>query len=122
MTDEVRQALDAINQAWRDQRFDDLSTLFDEDIVMRGPGLKEYGRGRQPVVQSYVQFMAQSKVIEYRESNHAIDLWGDTAVATYDWAMTYEQKGETKSEKGQDMFVFARTGGRWLAVLRLILF
>jgi hypothetical protein len=118
----VRQTLDAINQAWRERRFDALNEFFDENIVMRGPGLKELVRGRQAFIQSYEQFMAQSKVIEYAESNHAAEIWGDIAVATYDWAMTYEQKGDTKTEKGQDMFVFRRSGSGWVAVLRLILF
>jgi hypothetical protein len=120
--DQVRQTLDAINQAWRERRFDVLTGLLDENIVMKGPDLKEYARGRQAFVQSYVQFMAQSNVIEYAESNHAVDTWDDIAVATYDWAMTYEQKGETKTEKGHDMFVFTRSGSEWLAVFRLILF
>jgi hypothetical protein len=120
--DQVRQTPDAINQAWREQRFDTMTDLLDENIVMKGPELKEYGRGRQAFVQSYVQFMAQSKVIEYAESNHAVDMWGDIAVATYDWAMTYEQKGQTRIDKGHDMFVFTRSGSAWLAVFRLILF
>ncbi len=120
--DQVRETLDAINQAWRERRFDDMAQFIDEDIVMKGPGLKEFGRGREAIIQSYVQFMAQSTVIAYAESNHAIDIWGDVAAATYDWEMTYEQKGETKTEKGQDMFVFAHRASGWVAILRLILF
>jgi len=120
--DQVRKTLDAINQAWREGRFDALAELLDEHIVMKGPGLKELVRGRQAAIQSYVQFMAQSNVVEYAESNHAIDVWGTIAAATYDWAMTYEQKGRTKTEKGQDMFVFRRSGLGWVAVLRVILF
>ena len=119
---EVRQTLDAINQAWRERRFDTMAQFFDEDIVMKGPGLKEFGRGREAIIQSYVQFMAQSEVIEYAESNHVVDIWGDVAAATYDWAMTYEQKSQTKTEKGQDMFVFSKIGSKWLAIFRLILF
>ncbi len=119
---QVRETLDAINQAWTQRRFDTLTPLLDEDIVMKGPGLKELVRGRDATIQSYVQFMAQSNVIEYAESNHAIDIWGNIATATYDWAMTYEQKGPAKTEHGHDMFVFTHRGGGWVAVLRLILF
>ncbi len=89
---------------------------------MKGPGLRELLRGRDATIQSYVQFMAQSNVIEYAESNHAIDIWGNLAAATYDWTMTYEQKGQAKTENGHDMFVFSHRGGGWVAVLRLILF
>jgi hypothetical protein len=119
---QVPKTLDAINQAWRERRFEALTELLDEHIVMKGPGLKELVRGRQAFIQSYVQFMAQSNVIAYAESNHAIDIWGGVAAATYDWMMTYEQKGQTKTEKGQDMFVFSRRGSGWAAVLRVILF
>ena len=120
--DQVRETLNAINQAWRHGSFADLEALLDENIVMKGPGLKEYARGRQAFVQSYVQFMAQSKIIEYGESNHVIDAWGNVACASYDWTMTYRQKGETKTDKGQDMFIFHRVPNGWAAVLRLILF
>lgn len=120
--DEVRRTLDELNRAWLDRRFDDLPKYFDENVVMKGPGFKEFGRGREALVQSYVQFMARSKVIRYEESNHSIESWGDTAVATYDWAMTYEQGGKTKDESGQDMFVFVRRESRWLAIFRVILF
>jgi hypothetical protein len=119
---EVRSKLDAINQAWRQEHFRAMEALLDENIVMKGPGLKEFARGRKAFVQSYADFMAQSKVIEYAESNHAIDVWGDVAVAAYDWAMTYEQKGEKRADKGHDMFVFHRIRSEWLAVFRLILF
>jgi len=120
--DQVRETLNAINRAWRQQDFSAMEALFDKDVVMKGPGMKEFGRGREAVIQSYVQFMAQSRVVEYEESNQAIDVWGDVAAATYDWAMTYEQKGRTSSDKGHDMFVFRRQSTGWVAVLRLILF
>jgi ketosteroid isomerase-like protein len=120
--DDVRQTLEAINQAWRERDFDALTDLFDENIVLKGPGLKELMRGRQTTIQSYVQFMAQSNVIQYQESSHAIDTWGAIAAVTYDWVMTYEQKGQSKTENGQDMFVFQRRDPGWVAVLRVILF
>jgi hypothetical protein len=118
----VRDTLDAINQGWLKRRFEALAPFFDENVVMKGPGLKELVRGRDATIQSYVQFMAQTNVIEYAESNHAIDQWDGVACVTYDWEMTYEQKNETRTDQGQDMFVFSRSGSDWLVVLRLILF
>jgi hypothetical protein len=89
---------------------------------MKRPGLKDLVRGREALVQSYADFMAQSRIVDYTESNHSTHAWRDTAVVTYDWTMTYEQKGETKSESGQDMFVFVRRNSHWLAILRVMLF
>lgn len=111
-----------LNSAWKDRRFEKLARFFDPDIVMKGPGLKELVRGREALVQSYVEFMGQSQVIEYADSDHSAHVWGDTAAVTYNWTMTYEQKGDTKRESGQDMFVFVRREADWVAVLRVMLF
>jgi hypothetical protein len=119
---EVRQALDCLNQAWRTRRFDVLGRCFDDDIVLKGPGLRELARGRGPVVQSYIDFMQRSDVTEYTESNHFVHSWDHTAVAGFDWSMTWVQNGETDRGSGQDLFVFERRGDRWLAVLRVMLF
>jgi len=119
--DEIRQVLAELNRSWLERRFEDLSKFFDPDIVMKGPGLKELARGRDALVQSYVDFMTRSMVLEYSESNHIVACWGPTAAATYDWSMTWEQKGKTESGSGQDMFVFRRQNGRWVAFLRIML-
>jgi hypothetical protein len=120
--DEIRQALDDLNRGWRDRRFSDLGQFFDENVVMKGPHLKELLRGRDALVQSYVDFMARSELVEYTESNHRIDRWGLTAAAAYDWWMTWKQDGKTESGTGQDMFVFQWQESRWIAVLRIMLF
>ena len=41
---DIRAALDALNAAWRERRFDDLAARLDEHVVMRGPGLQELAR------------------------------------------------------------------------------
>ncbi len=118
----VRQTLDAINAAWREKRFDELNLYFDERIVMKGPGLKTIARGRAALVQSYVDFMGHSLVTAYQELNHSIDVNQSTAIATYDWSMTWELAGKQDSASGQDMFVFERRESVWIAVLRAMLF
>ena len=120
--DEILRTLSELNSAWRERRFEELTAFFDPAVVMKGPGLKELVRGRDALVQSYRDFMAQSKIVEYAESDHSTHIWGDTAAVTYAWIMAYEQKGETKRESGQDMFVFVRRDSNWLAILRVMLF
>jgi hypothetical protein len=125
MTDtagDVRRALDALNTAWRERRFTDLAASFDEQIVMRGPGLVELARGRDALVESYADFMTRSNVTEYVESGHAIDRWGTTAIARFDWSMTWIQNGKEDRASGQDMFVFQQRGTQWIAVERVMLY
>lgn len=121
-TDEIRRALDALNAAWRERRFTDLAACVDDRIVMRGPGLVELARGREALVQSYADFMTRSDITEYVESGHAIDRWGDTAVARFDWSMAWMQNGKPDRASGQDLFVFQRRGDRWIAVERVMLY
>jgi len=118
----VRETLNAINLAWRQKNFSAMEPYLDENIVMRGPGFKEYAKGRLAFIESYAQFMEKSHITEYGESNHAIDTWGNVAAATYDWVMIYEQRGQSKIENGHDMFVFHRVPSGWSAILRVILF
>ena len=119
---EVRQTLETVNLAWREKRFGDMIPFLDENIVMKGPGLRELTRGRDAFVQSYSDFMSKSVVLDYRESNHAIDVSQTTAFASYDWSMQWEQGGKQESGSGQDLFVFERCDGGWVAVLRVMLF
>jgi hypothetical protein len=121
-TDEIRRALDALNAAWRERRFTDLAACFDDQVVMRGPGLVELVRGRDALVKSYVDFMTRSDITEYVESGHAVDRWGDTAVARFDWSMAWIQDTKTERASGQDLFVFQQRGTRWVAVERVMLY
>ena len=77
--EDIRQTLDRLNQAWRHGRFEELRAFFDPDVVTKGLALKEVARGREALVQSYVDFMGRSKLTEYAESDHAVYEWGDCA-------------------------------------------
>jgi ketosteroid isomerase-like protein len=89
---------------------------------MVSPGFQEMLRGRVACVESYREFAANAKVHDYTESDLKIAVWGDTAVCTYAWSMTYQRDGEQSREAGTDQFVLSREGKKWLAVYRYIHF
>lgn len=118
---EVRVTLRRISAAWQDRRYQELATLFDEQIVMVLPGLSARIEGRAAVVESYMEFMEHSAVGEYFEDEPTIDIWGDTAIASYHWEMTWVSGGISKGAAGYDVFTFSRrTDGdhAWRAVWR----
>jgi hypothetical protein len=43
---------------------------------------------------------------------------GETAVATYRFAVRYRLRGEVREETGRELLVFRRTDRRWEAVWR----
>jgi len=119
--EEIRMLLGKISAAWRQGRLEELAEYFHDDMVIRGPELKEMGKGRDVCVGSYKDFLSQAKVQELKESDAEIDVWGTTAVASYAWEMQYEMGGESYHESGRDLFVFTRQEGEWLAVWRAVL-
>ncbi len=114
----IRALIKSINQAWLQDRVEELQQFFHPDVVMVKPGLSDRVEGRDACIKTYEDFIAHATIREYRESEATVDLFGDTAVAIYQFHMLYEMTGETFRESGRDLFVFARTGNTWLAVWR----
>jgi ketosteroid isomerase-like protein len=126
MLDDDREAvaaiLRAITAAWRDGRADDLVPLFHERMVIAGSECEIHASGRAACVESYREFAANAAVTAYDESAPAIHVWGDTAVASYAWTMTWRRDGAPSAEAGTDQFVLGREQERWQVLHRLLLF
>jgi len=123
--EEIRLLLNKINDAWLAGPPDGipgvLNECFSADMVIRGPGFQAMGRGKEACVKSYVDFVRQARVRNCTLSEPEIDGFGDTAIATYSWEMTYELDGHEYHDSGHDLFVLSRMEGRWLAVWRAML-
>jgi len=122
---EVRRALGALSAAWQERRYDDLALLLADDMVFALPGFAGRLEGAVAVVASYREFMDRVTLTSYRESAHAVDVWGETAVASYRWEMAWLAGGVPNQEAGHDVFVFRRaagSGGIWRAVWRTMTF
>jgi len=121
----IRDVLYRINDAWMKQRGEAmmaaLNECFAEDMVIRGPGFVFVGKGRDFAVQSYHDFVNQAEVKSVSLDEPEIDVAGETATAQYKWAMTYVLNGQEYTEHGHDVFVFARSDKKWLAVWRAML-
>jgi uncharacterized protein (TIGR02246 family) len=119
----VHGALRAISAAWQERRYNELAQLFADEIVFALPGFTGRLEGAPAVVASYREFMERATLTEYREDAPQIDVWGDTAVATYRWEMAWLAGGVPNREAGHDAFVLRRGGdGQWRAVWRTMTF
>ena len=118
---EIRQRLHEINVAWINGRPEELAALFHEDIVVVLPGFQDQIWGRAAAIASYDDFANQATIHEYREEDHRVEVWGDTAVASYRFEIAYELDGEGCRDTGRDLFVFTRQHGQWLVVWRTLL-
>lgn len=118
---EIRGVLSRLTAAWTEERFDELEDILHQSVVFVQPGFTARTEGRTACVDSYRKFVSTAKLLEYSERDAAIDVWGSTAVATYVYTMSWEVAGQTRRERGQDLFVFIREESRWQVVWRTVI-
>lgn len=120
--DSVLEAIHQINHAWLDGRASDMAPLVHEFVVVVLPGFSGRVIGRDAFVASYADFASEARVSAYDESEHVVDVFGDTAVVSYRYEIEYELDGEPQHDTGRDLFVFARgdNDDHWRVVWRTL--
>ncbi|HXZ78463.1 MAG TPA: nuclear transport factor 2 family protein [Terriglobales bacterium] len=123
--EQIQILLKSINDAWLKGRPEDvpqaLTPHFHPDICIKGPGLQMMAKGRDACARSYQEFLQQATLKDCALSEPEVSVYGDTAVATFKWEMTYVLQGQEYRESGYDLFVLCRADGRWLACWRAML-
>jgi uncharacterized protein (TIGR02246 family) len=109
----------AANRAWREGRPKDVASLFHRDVVMEAADGSVACRGRDAMVQSFVEYTGAVDTLHFRETDHAVHVVGDTAVVSYGFDVIYEVEGKRHDEIGRERLVFVLDGGRWSAIWRM---
>jgi ketosteroid isomerase-like protein len=121
---QVRGVVSRISTAWQSRRFEDLAGYFDDEMVIVAPGFQGRVEGRKACIESYREFMERVSIQRYEEAVPVIDVWKDTAVATYRWEMDWTSGGVPNRDAGRDILVLyrAESGGtaEWRVVWRAI--
>ncbi|NIP60046.1 MAG: SgcJ/EcaC family oxidoreductase [Gemmatimonadetes bacterium] len=107
------------NRAWTEGRPKEVAALFHRDAVMAGPDGRELVRGREAIVESFVDYCRRATTRAFQELDHEIRIFGDTAVLTYGFAVTYELEDQVHDERGREVLVFARGEEGWAVVWRM---
>jgi ketosteroid isomerase-like protein len=109
--------LQEINRIWQMAQPNAIAELiapyFTDDAVVVAPNLARVAGGRAAVAASYAEFAASAKLLEVHIEEPEVDFFGDVAVATMPWRMSYEFEGRRSSERGSDTYVFRLDDGRW---------
>ncbi len=116
--DEVARLARDLNAAWLDNRLADLRSFFHEQVIAAPPGSAARFAGREAMVDSYAQFMAAAKILDFKSLNLRVELFGSTAVSELHFFIRYEMEGTVIAEEGLDTMVWNREGGAWRAVWR----
>ena len=120
--DEIWRLVQRMNDAWaKPGSTEDLASFFREDIVMVNPDFTQRTEGRDGCAASYEEFRKQAAILDFKIGNPGIDVFANTAIATYSYEIAYEMGGERFNDTGRDIFVFVRESDRWLAVWRTMI-
>ena len=121
-TEEILQLVQRMNDAWaKPNSTEALASFFHEDIVMVHPDFTQRTEGRDACVAGYEDFCKQAAILDLTISNPGIDVFNNTAIATYSYEIEYEMGGERFKDTGRDVFVFVRENDRWQAVWRTMI-
>ncbi len=113
---EVWQTLRALNDAWTQGHPEDLNRYFHERMVAITPSDRERREGRAACVQGWTDFASATTIHHWVEVDPSIEIYGNAAVVTYYFDMSFTMGGQTIELGGRDMFVFVKENGRWWAV------
>jgi uncharacterized protein (TIGR02246 family) len=117
---EIWNLIRASNRAWTEGDLAAVADFFDEGAVLVKPGLGGRVEGREAIVKSYEDYVHHAQTHAFEEQEHCVDVVGDTAVATYRYAIRYTMKNEDqeRDESGQEVLVLKRSGEAWKAIWR----
>jgi len=118
---EIQQLIQRLNDAWAKGNPRELANFFREDIVMINPDFSQRTEGREACVASYEGFCKEAAILDLKIGEPVIDVFNDTAIASYSWEIAYEMGGERFNDTGRDIFLFVREDGKWMAVWRTMI-
>ncbi len=114
-------AIRAINDAWLENRVQDVAPWVHADIVTVAPGFAARFEGREALLAGLQGFCDSAEIARFEEGEHQIDVAGATAVVSYRFEMLFERTGQRYRGTGRDLWVFEKQGHAWLAVWRTML-
>jgi ketosteroid isomerase-like protein len=113
---EVWKTVRELNDTWTKGNPEELKNYFHVDMVALTPTDKNRREGREACVADWVEFAKAAKIHSWKEIDPKIQIYGDVAVVTYYFDISFEKGGQTINFGGRDLFVFVKEGGRWWAV------
>lgn len=114
----IEQLIEQLNDAWLNDKLDNMEKLFHKRVVMIVPGTNRKIRGRELMIESYREFIEMSDVSDFRVQNMVIDVFDTTAVALYNFRIRYRVETTNYDENGVETLVLHRHNDRWLIVWR----
>ena len=109
-----------LNESWVNGRFDALKEFFQPDAVLVAPGFTDLLYGRDAIVQTYREFLAQATLHAFEMREPRVDVFASTAIAVCPYTTEYSLEGRRWRATGHDVLVFVETAGEWSVAWRML--
>ena len=103
----------ALNDSWTKEKGERLSEYFHPRMVAITPADNLRLKGAAKCIAGWQGFAQASTIHSWREDEPDIELFGDTAVVTYYFAMDVTVGADRMNLTGRDMLVLKKENGRW---------
>jgi hypothetical protein len=105
-----------MNDCWTQGDPEDLSQFFHPRMIAITPTERRRLEGGRACVEVWKDFCRSAKIHRWEEKDPSIQVFGDSAVVSYYFDMTFELDGQSITLGGRDLFFFVKEDGRWWAV------
>ncbi|MBL7682068.1 MAG: nuclear transport factor 2 family protein [Flavipsychrobacter sp.] len=109
-----------INECWYNGQLHALDGIFDDNVIFNSPDFKHQIVGKENCIQTYIDFLSNSKILLYNESKPIVQMFGSTSIVTYDFEMKYEQNTKTYHETGTDILIYQMQENSWKVIWRAL--
>jgi hypothetical protein len=114
--EEVLGFIKALNESWTKGDGSGLGAYFHPRMVAITPSDQDILYGRDACVKSWLGFAQQAQIRRWEELEPDVKLYGDTAIVTYYYDISFDMEGESYDQGGRDMLVLVKENGSWRAV------
>jgi ketosteroid isomerase-like protein len=105
-----------MNKCWTEGNPDELNNYFHENMVSITPIDKNRLEGRTACVAGWSAFAKNATIHSWNERDHKIQLFGDTAIVTCYFDISFSMGGQTMTMSGRDMFALIKEKNRWWVI------
>ena len=115
----IWRTIQAMNHCWTCGDAFQLARLkeyFHDSMVAITPTDRLRIEGKKACFEAWAAFCRIAKIMSWKEIDPKIQLYGDTAVVTYYFQMSFEMGGQKVDMGGRDMFILIKENEKWIAV------
>jgi len=113
---EIWDRVRAMNDAWTKGNPDDLADFFHPRMLAITPVDRLRRVGGASCIAGWKGFCEAAQIHRFDEVDPLIEVFGDAAVVSYYYEMSFDMGGQTINTGGRDLFFFVKEGGLWWAV------